>query len=126
LSSETEEKIETIDIEAEEEKKRKYEEAKRKSIERLKKYLGELEESEALDILGVEVYNDKCYKLIVGRMVFVGKVISRTKSSLVLEDVYGKRLGVLVSKINMISEYDCEKLEDLKKQLERRRKRESD
>jgi len=126
LSSETEEKKETIDIEAEEEKKRKYEEAKRKSIERLKRHLGELEETEALDILGVNVFNDHCYKLVVGRMVFVGKVISRTKSSLVLEDVYGKRLGVLVSKINMISEYDCEKLEDLKKQLERRRKRESE
>ncbi len=110
-----------------EEKKEKKEEAKKKSIERLKRYVetGETEipKEEPLFILGIPVFSEQCYKIMVGRFIYVGKVASRTKSIIVIEDAVGKRAGIMVSKINMISEYDCKDLEDLRKQLEKRRKK---
>ena len=115
--------------EVKEEYERKKEEAKRRIAEYIKEEFGEeiLEEikgiEKPLEILGILVENDKCYKLIVGRYVIVGKVVSRTKSIIVIEDVFHRRTGIMVSKINLIGEIDCSSLEDIREQIERRKKR---
>jgi hypothetical protein len=111
------------------------EEKKEKAKERLKEYIekefgitiedeSSKEESEKeLIILGIPVLNDRCYKLLIGRYVVIGKVVSRTKSIITIEDVFGKHVGIQVSKINLIGEIDCESLNDIRMQLERRKKK---
>jgi hypothetical protein len=111
------------------------EEKREKAKERLKEYIekefgitiedeSSKEESEKeLIILGIPVLNDHCYKLLIGRYVVIGKVVSRTKSIIVIEDVFGKHVGIVVSKINLIGEIDCDSLKDIKEQLERRKKK---
>jgi hypothetical protein len=111
------------------------EEKKKKAKERLKEYIEKEfgvtienetsnEESEKeLIILGIPVLNDRCYKLLIGRYVVIGKVISRTKSIITIEDIFGKHVGIQVSKINLIGEIDCESLDDIRTQLERRKKK---
>jgi len=111
------------------------EEKKEKAKERLKEYIerelgitiedeSSKEESEKeLIILGIPVLNDRCYKLLIGRYVVIGKVVSRTKSIITIEDVFGKHVGIQVSKINLIGEIDCDSLKDIKEQLERRKKK---
>jgi len=108
---------------------KKKEESKKRLAEYIKEEFGEeiLEEAKGiekpLEILGILVENDRCYKLIVGRYVIVGKVVSRTKSIIVIEDVFHRRTGIMVSKINLIGEIDCSSLEDIREQIERRKKR---
>ena len=111
------------------------EEKKEKAKERLKEYIekefgitiedeSSKEESEKeLIILGIPVLNDHCYKVLVGRYVIIGKIVSRTKSIITIEDVFGKHTGIQVSKINLIGEIDCESLNDIRTQLERRKKK---
>jgi len=111
------------------------EEKKKKAKERLKEYIEKEfgvtienetsnEESEKeLIILGIPVLNDHCYKIMVGRYIVIGKIVSRTKSVITIEDVFGKHTGIQVSKINLIGEIDCESLNDIRTQLERRKKK---
>jgi len=111
------------------------EEKKEKAKERIREYIekefgitieNEMsnEESEKeLIILGIPVLNDKCYKLLIGRYIVIGKVISRTKSIITIEDIFGKHVGIQVSKINLIGEIECESLNDIRTQLERRKKK---
>jgi len=111
------------------------EEKKEKAKERLKEYIerelgitiedeSSKEESEKeLIILGIPVLNDHCYKIMVGRYIVIGKIVSRTKSVITVEDVFNKRIGIMVSKINLIGEIDCDSLKDIKEQLERRKKK---
>jgi len=115
--------------EVKEEYEKKKEEAKRRIAEYIKEEFGEeiLEEAKGiekpLEILGILVENDKCYKILVGKYVIVGRIVSRTKSVIVVEDVFHRRSGIMVNKINMIGEIDCSSLEDIREQLERRKKR---
>lgn len=111
-----------------EEYEKKKEETKKRLAEYIKEEFGEeiLEEikgEKPLEILGILVENDKCYKILVGRYVIVGKIVSRTKSIIVVEDVFHRRSGIQVNKINMIGEIDCSSLEDIREQIERRKKR---
>ena len=111
------------------------EEKKEKAKERLREYIekefgitieNEMsnEESEKeLIILGIPVLNDHCYKIMIGRYIVIGKIVSRTKSVITVEDVFNKRIGIMVSKINLIGEIECDSLKDIKEQLERRKKR---
>ena len=111
------------------------EEKKEKAKERLKEYIekefgitiedeqkDEQEEKELI-ILGIPVLNDHCYKIMVGRYIVIGKIVSRTKSVITVEDIFNKRIGIMVSKINLIGEIDCDSLKDIKEQLERRKKK---
>jgi len=111
------------------------EEKKEKAKERIREYIekefgitieNEMsnEESEKeLIILGIPVLNDHCYKIMIGRYIVIGKIVSRTKSVITVEDVFNKRIGIMVSKINLIGEIECESLNDIRTQLERRKKR---
>jgi hypothetical protein len=111
------------------------EEKKEKAKERLKEYIerefgitiedeSSKEESEKeLIILGIPVLNDRCYKILIGKYIIIGKIVSRTKSVITVEDVFNKRIGIMVSKINLIGEIDCDSLKDIKEQLERRKKK---
>jgi hypothetical protein len=111
------------------------EDKKEKAKERLKEYIerelgitiedesSKEEQEKELIILGIPVLNDRCYKLLIGRYIVIGKVVSRTKSIITIEDVFGKHVGIQVSKINLIGEIDCDSLKDIKEQLERRKKR---
>jgi len=111
------------------------EEKKEKAKERLREYIekefgitiedeqkDEQEEKELI-ILGIPVLNDHCYKIMVGRYIVIGKIVSRTKSVITIEDVFGKHVGIVVGKINLIGEIDCDSLQDIRTQLERRKKR---
>jgi len=111
-----------------EEYEKKKEEAKRRIAEYIKEEFGEeiLEEikgEKPLEILGIPIENEKCYKILIGRYIIIGKIVSRTKSIIVVEDVFHRRSGIMVNKINMIGEIDCESLDDIRTQLERRKKR---
>ena len=111
------------------------EEKKEKAKERLKEYIErefgitiedeqkDKQEEKELIILGIPVLNDHCYKIMVGRYIVIGKIVSRTKSVITVEDVFNKRIGIMVSKINLIGEIDCESLNDIRIQLERRKKK---
>ena len=111
------------------------EEKKEKAKERLREYIEKefgitiedekenQEQEKELIILGIPVLNDHCYKIMVGRYIVIGKIVSRTKSVITVEDVFNKRIGIMVSKINLIGEIDCDSLKDIKEQLERRKKR---
>jgi len=72
-------------------------------------------------ILGIEVEPGDCLRIIVGRFMVIGKVISRTKTTLVIEDLYGIKHALYVSKITMISELPCSALNDIRQQIELRR-----
>ena len=107
------------------------EEKKEKAKERIREYIeqefgitieDETSEKELI-ILGIPVLNDHCYKIMIGRYIVIGKIVSRTKSVITVEDVFGKHVGIQVSKINLIGEIDCDSLKDIKEQLERRKKR---
>jgi len=111
------------------------EEKKEKAKERLREYIekefgitiedeqkDEQEEKELI-ILGIPVLNDHCYKIMIGRYIVIGKIVSRTKSVITVEDVFNKRIGIMVSKINLIGEIECESLNDIRTQLERRKKK---
>jgi len=111
------------------------EEKKEKAKERLREYIEKefgitiedekenQEQEKELIILGIPVLNDHCYKIMVGRYIVIGKIVSRTKSVITVEDVFNKRIGIMVSKINLIGEIDCESLNDIRIQLERRKKK---
>jgi hypothetical protein len=111
------------------------EEKKEKAKERLKEYIEkefgitiedekeDQEQEKELIILGIPVLNDHCYKIMVGRYIVIGKIVSRTKSVITIEDIFSKHVGIVVSKINLIGEIDCDSLKDIKEQLERRKKR---
>jgi len=111
------------------------EEKKEKAKERIREYIErefgvtienekeDQEQEKELIILGIPVLNDRCYKLLIGRYVVIGKVISRTKSIITIEDIFGKHVGIQVSKINLIGEIECESLNDIRTQLERRKKK---
>lgn len=81
----------------------------------------ELEPSYDNTILGIEVEPGDCVRLVVGRFMVIGKVISRTKTSIVVEDLWGIRHAMYVAKITMISEVPCSTLNEIKEQIELRR-----
>jgi len=114
-----------------EKKEIKKEEKKEKAKERIREYIekefgitieDETSEKELI-ILGIPVLNDHCYKIMIGRYIVIGKIISRTKSVITIEDVFGKHTGIQVSKINLIGEIDCDSLQDIREQIERRKKK---
>jgi len=118
-----------------EKKEIKKEEKKEKAKERIREYIEkefgitiedekeDQEQEKELIILGIPVLNDHCYKIMVGRYIVIGKIVSRTKSVITVEDVFNKRIGIMVSKINLIGEIECESLNDIRTQLERRKKK---
>jgi hypothetical protein len=63
-----------------EEKREELEEAKRKSIERIKRYVqtgeSEIPKEEPLLILGIPVFSDRCYNVMIGKFIYVGIVVS--------------------------------------------------
>jgi len=72
---------------------------------------------ETVNIKGIEVKLNSCYKLLIGRMIFYVKTLSFTENPYVIvcQDYYSKRISLDFRKASLIAEYDCD-------QFERRRK----
>lgn len=101
---------------SEEERKRKEEEVMRYIEEVIAKEKGK-------PIHGLGILPGDCLRIVISRWVYTGKVVSITYNIVVLEDIFGKTHSINLSRAWAISEIDCEDLEFIKGQVERRMRR---
>ncbi|HGE71436.1 TPA: hypothetical protein ENX78_11405 [Candidatus Poribacteria bacterium] len=73
--------------------------------------------SEVVNVKGIEVKPNNCYKLLIGKMIFYVKVLNFTENPYVVicQDYYSKKVSLDFRKASLIAEYSCD-------QFERRRK----
>jgi len=83
----------------------------------------ELEVTREKTIYGLHLEPDMCVRIIVGRWIYIGKIISVTYNLIVIEDVFGKRHSISLFRTSAVSEIDCNDLDYIKAQVERRQKR---
>jgi len=83
----------------------------------------ELEVTREKTIYGLYLEPEKCIRVVVGRWIYIGKIVSATYNIVVIEDVFGKRHSISLFRSSAISEIDCNDLEYIKAQVERRQKR---
>jgi hypothetical protein len=83
----------------------------------------ELEVTREKTIYGLHLEPDMCIRVVIGRWVYIGRIVSATYNIVVIEDIFGKRHSISLFRSSAISEIDCKDLDYIKTQVERRQKR---
>jgi hypothetical protein len=74
-------------------------------------------------IYGLPLKPDMCVRIVTGRWVYIGKIVSATFHLVVIEDIFGKRHSISLFRATAISEIDCRDLEYIRDQVLRRQRR---
>ena len=74
-------------------------------------------------IYGLPLKPDMCVRIVTGRWVYIGRIVSATYHLVVIEDIFGKRHSISLFRATAISEIDCRDLEYIKDQVLRRQRR---